>query len=97
MTLDDFWKWSTDEYKFAHPLPQVFPNDSHGGEFLRKKGNWKDRTTRLWENKSHGHHIISVDSLGTEKQFRVVFEDAARLEQYFVVRFGGALEWLPDA
>lgn len=96
MTIDDFWKWSTTEWQWTHALPQTHVNDSPGGEFLRKQGTWNGRPARLWENKTNGVHIVSVDEQGTSRKFRVLFDDAARLEQYFLLRFGGAFEWIPD-
>ncbi len=95
ISLRDFWEWSLPGFQRAHPIPKVTTNTSHTGEIMHRKGTWKGRSVRLWEDKTHGEHTIYVDASRDDRSVELRFADVKRLEHYFQLMYG-AVEWETD-
>jgi uncharacterized LabA/DUF88 family protein len=90
--LTQFWNWSSPAYQAAQPIPSEVANTPPTGDFLLRKGSWRDRAVELYEHRSKGLHLIYVHPKDREYSREVSFRDRERLERYFNLKYG-SISW----
>lgn len=97
ITLDQFWQWSSHQYRVDHPAPvdtTIITTDHPPGTVtLDYQGEWRGRQIRLYGTANHDLWVLWLMPHGDKRPLILRYPDKDRLLKYFILNFGGEVTW----